>query len=341
MSSIQIEIKDGLSSSVAVKGPCRVATTANITLSGEQTIDGVAVVTDDRVLVKNQTSASENGIYVVDTGVWRRSKDFNKTRDVRKGTMVIVAGGTVGSGLWQVTTADPIDVGTSNIAFQLAVPDTSGFITLTGTQTLTNKTLTSPTVNGGTVDSATITSPTITGATMAINDNAFTIRDNGDTTKVLAFQLSGFTTATTRTITWPDTDGTVWTTGQDATVAHYRANTADKILTTDIVWSSAAEVTLTDAATIAVDMSTFINAVVTLGGNRTLGNPTNEKASQSGCIRIVQDGTGSRTLAYGTDWEFASATPPVLTTTAGATDLLFYHVIAADRIFGNLVKAVG
>ncbi|TJU85568.1 MAG: hypothetical protein E5Y10_24390 [Mesorhizobium sp.] len=129
-------------------------------------------------------------------------------------------------------------------------------------------------------------------------------------------------------------------TSKEATVANYRANTADRILTTDIVWTSAAEVTLTDGATIAIDFSTFINGVVTLAGNRAMGNPTNEKVGQSGCIRIVQDGTGSRTLSYGTDWEFAGGTAPVLTTTAGATDLLFYHIIAADRIFANLVKAV-
>lgn len=157
MTSIQVEINDGLSSSTAIKGPCSVATTANITLSGEQTVDGVAVATSDRVLVKNQTAASENGIYVADTGTWRRSKDFNKTRDVRKGTMVVVAGGTVGSGLWQITTADPISVGTSNIAFLLVNPETSTFVTLAGTQTLTNKTLTSPTINGGTIATATLT----------------------------------------------------------------------------------------------------------------------------------------------------------------------------------------
>ncbi|MER9912793.1 hypothetical protein NKJ71_19395 [Mesorhizobium sp. M0050] len=123
-----------------------------------------------------------------------------------------------------------------------------------------------------------------------------------------------------------------------ATAAQYRANTASLLLTTDKVWSAAAEVTLTDAATIAVDFSTFINATVTLAGNRAMGNPTNEKVGQSGVIRIVQDGTGSRTLSYGTDWEFAGATAPVLTTTAGANDLLFYYIIAADRVFGNLVK---
>ncbi len=102
---------------------------------------------------------------------------------------------------------------------------------------------------------------------------------------------------------------------------------------------NSAEVTLTDAATIVVDMATFLNAVVTLGGNRAMGNPTNEKAGTSGCIRIVQDGTGTRTLSYGTDWEFAGGTAPTLSTAAGAQDLLFYYVIATDRIFANLIKA--
>lgn len=121
MTSIQIDIKDGLSSSTAIKGPCRVATTANITLVGEQTIDGVAVVTDDRVLVKNQTTASENGIYIADTGNWRRSKDFNKTKDVKTGTMVNVTSGTVGAGQWQISTTGDITIGTTNIAFAQVV----------------------------------------------------------------------------------------------------------------------------------------------------------------------------------------------------------------------------
>lgn len=123
VTSITIDVRDGLSSSTAIKGPAKVASTVNLTLSGEQTIDGVAIVTDDRVLVKNQTTASENGIYVADTGPWRRAKDFNKTRDVKTGTMVNVYSGTAGAGQWQVTTADPITIGTTNIAFaQLVMP---------------------------------------------------------------------------------------------------------------------------------------------------------------------------------------------------------------------------
>jgi hypothetical protein len=125
-----------------------------------------------------------------------------------------------------------------------------------------------------------------------------------------------------------------------ASVSDYRANVAGKTLQTGVVWSAADTVALTDAATIAVDMSTFINATVTLGGNRTLGQPSNTKVGQSGFIRIVQDGTGSRTLAYHADWKFAGGTDPTLSTAASTTDLLFYQVIAANFIYASLVAGV-
>lgn len=117
MVSTAVDRNDGLSSSTAVKGPCRVATTANITLSGEQTINGIAVVTDDRVLVKDQTIASQNGIYVADTGPWRRAKDFEGNRDVREGTRVWVTDGTGAPTEYAVTTANPIVIGTTSITF--------------------------------------------------------------------------------------------------------------------------------------------------------------------------------------------------------------------------------
>ncbi|MBZ9873069.1 hypothetical protein LB542_19670 [Mesorhizobium sp. BR1-1-9] len=121
MTSIQIDRTDGLSSSTAIKGPVRVATTANITLSGEQTIDGIAVVTDDRVLVKDQTTGPDNGIYIASTGVWRRAKDFSSNRDVKSGTMVLVTGGTTNAALWQLTATNPIVIGTTSLAFGKAL----------------------------------------------------------------------------------------------------------------------------------------------------------------------------------------------------------------------------
>lgn len=98
--------------------------------------------------------------------------------------------------------------------------------------------------------------------------------------------------------------------------------------------------TLTDGATITPDFNNNNFFTVTLGGNRALGNPSNEVAGQSGSIFIVQDGTGSRTLSYGTDWDFAGGIAPTLTTTASAVDRLDYLVRASGSIHANLVKDV-
>lgn len=118
MSSSFEDIIDGVSTSVAIKAPCRVATTANITLSGEQTIDGVAVVSGDRVLVKDQTTTTENGIYVAATSAWSRAVDFDGFRDVVQGTLVAVANGTANADtFWRVTSANPITIGTTSITF--------------------------------------------------------------------------------------------------------------------------------------------------------------------------------------------------------------------------------
>jgi len=114
MTSIAIDRNDGLSSAVAIKAPCRVVTSANITLSGLQTIDGVSLAANDRVLVRSQTSAVDNGIWIVDTGPWRRSKDFAGNRDVRLGTQIYVTSGTTYSASgWYVNTANPIVIGTT------------------------------------------------------------------------------------------------------------------------------------------------------------------------------------------------------------------------------------
>jgi hypothetical protein len=94
---------------------------------------------------------------------------------------------------------------------------------------------------------------------------------------------------------------------------------------------------LTDGATITPDFSDSNNFSVTLGGNRTLANPTNLVAGQSGCIWITQDGTGSRTLAYGSYWDFTGGTAPTLTTTANAVDCLVYAVQSSTKITAQLI----
>lgn len=118
MTSVVIDDLDGVRSSKAFKTPCRVATTANITLSGEQTIDGVAVVADDRVLVKEQSAGADNGVYVASAGTWTRAPDFDGTRDVTSGTKVFVtSGSTNGRKEFYIQTADPITIGTTSLTF--------------------------------------------------------------------------------------------------------------------------------------------------------------------------------------------------------------------------------
>lgn len=98
--------------------------------------------------------------------------------------------------------------------------------------------------------------------------------------------------------------------------------------------------TLTYGATLTLDMSAGNNYAVTLTGNATLANPTNLVAGQSGVITITQDGTGSRTLAYGSYWDFSNGTAPTLTTTAGAVDVLAYYVISTTQIAARLISDV-
>lgn len=83
-----------------------------------------------------------------------------------------------------------------------------------------------------------------------------------------------------------------------------------------------AETTLTDGSNISWDLNTNQSAKVTLGGNRTLSNPTNQVAGGVYTLRIIQDGTGDRTLSYGSDYKFPGGSAPALSTSANAVDIL-------------------
>lgn len=101
----------------AIKTPVTVATTANITLSGEQTIDGV-LTSASRVLVKNQSTASQNGIYVSAAGAWTRAVDWNATGQIVQGTEILVNSGSTNElATFKVTTASPITIGSTSVAF--------------------------------------------------------------------------------------------------------------------------------------------------------------------------------------------------------------------------------
>lgn len=90
--------------------------------------------------------------------------------------------------------------------------------------------------------------------------------------------------------------------------------------------------TLTDGATVTPDFAASNNYTLTLGGNRTISNPTNLTAGQSGSIFLVQDGSGSRLASWGSFWDFAGGTAPTLTTTASAVDRIDYVVRSSTSI---------
>jgi hypothetical protein len=94
---------------------------------------------------------------------------------------------------------------------------------------------------------------------------------------------------------------------------------------------------LTSAATITPDFADSNNFSVTLDTSATLANPSNIVAGQSGCIWITQDGAGSRTLAYGSDWDFTGGTAPTLSAAAGAVDCLVYAVQSSTKITATLI----
>lgn len=150
-----------------VKESVRVATTTNITLSGTQTIDGVTVVSGNRVLVKDQSTASQNGIYIVDSGSWLRASDANSDSKVTAGLFTFVSEGSVNADSgWVLTTNDTITLGTTNLAFA----QFSGAGQITAGNGLTKNGSTIDVV--GTADRIVVNSDSIDLATVSRSDSS-------------------------------------------------------------------------------------------------------------------------------------------------------------------------
>jgi hypothetical protein len=133
--NLQALIQQLANKEVAFKDPVEYATTANITLSALQNIDGGTGVANQRILVKNQTTASENGIYLQQVGSWTRATDFDGSDEVEPGTTIPVAFGTTnGATAWILTTMAPIVIGVTNLSFTL-LAGAGGITSLTGEAT--------------------------------------------------------------------------------------------------------------------------------------------------------------------------------------------------------------
>lgn len=172
-----------------VKDSVKVATTANVTVSGTQTIDTVAVIAGDRVLVKNQTNGAENGIWVVAAGAWARSDDANNGAKLNSGAFVFVESGSQADSGWVMTTDGAITVGTTVLAW--AQFSGAGQITAGAGLTKTGNTIDVATastarivVNADNIDLATVTASNTTPAQGNTSVSAMSVDSYGRVTGV-------------------------------------------------------------------------------------------------------------------------------------------------------------
>lgn len=127
----------------------------------------------------------------------------------------------------------------------------------------------------------------------------------------------------------------------EATAAQFRANTADKALSTDQVWGAAASVPLASAAgSVPVDLNAGINFTLAMTENTTLAAPTNVKDGQSGKIEITQNAAAAKTLAFHANYLWAGGVDGTISTALNARDVLYYCGLSDGKVHLSLNKAL-
>jgi hypothetical protein len=227
---------------------------------------------------------------------------------------------------WTLPAANAVNAGQMTL-----VADFQG--TVTASNTLVISRAGADTINGGTT------------VTISAANGAYLLWSDG-TSKWTAQSIGPASAGGVTSITCNGglTGGVITTSGtcavDIATNSNIWSATANKPVDAAGLNNAQNPVALTDAATITTDMSTFINGTVTLAGNRTLGNPSNTQAGRCGFIVFTQDATGTRTLAYASNWKFVNAVAPVLSTAANAVDTLNYCVVDSTHIHAALMNNV-
>jgi len=283
---------DTVAQGLSPKGSCSAATTANISLSGLQTIDGYTLLANDRVLVKNQTTSSQNGIYVASSGAWSRSLDMDVWAEVPGAYTVVINGTQYGNTGWVSTSAE---TGTINVTPITWVQFSGNSTYFAGTGlTLSSNTfsITNTGVTAGSYGSASNTlSATVNaqGQLSALSAQAISIAPSQINATI---PNSGLTNSSI-TI-----NGSAISLGGSATIT---ANTPNAL--TIGTGLSGTSFNGSSPVTIAID-----STVVTLTGTQTLTN----KTLTSPIISTISN-TGTLTLPTSTDTLVGRATTDTLT----------------------------
>tara|TARA_R110001592_G_scaffold27004_2_gene100538 strand:- start:1930 stop:3924 length:1995 start_codon:yes stop_codon:yes gene_type:complete len=372
---------DNLLLGMGKRGVVRAATTATITiataLNNGDTLDGVTLATNDLVLVKNQDTASQNGIYVVQASPAR--DNLYDTFIEHVGALIAISEGTTNADHMYLCTSDKSGtLDSTAITWTKVTPQAAGTVTsITAGTGLTGGTITSSgtigfdsnalsidgnqavvfpaaavTIGDGTAEDAKLVyngnakdfyvglddsedklvvgvgSTVGTNGIMTIDDDAVTIGDGAAVDTKLVFDGN----AQDFYIGLDDSaDDLVF--GQGSTVG---TNVAFSIDENQLTNFSHAAIGSTQTASISgstvLDFQTYQNFILTFGAAVTFANPSTEAVGQSGFIMIIQDGTGSRTLAIGTDYETAAGAGLTISTAANAVDIVPYVVKASGSI---------
>ncbi|MGE0338118.1 MAG: DUF2793 domain-containing protein [Gammaproteobacteria bacterium] len=294
------------------KESVRVATTANITLSGTQTIDSVAVVAGDRVLVKNQTTGSENGIYVCAAGAWARAADANTSDKVTAGMFTVAAeGGTQPDTLWVLTTNDPITLGTTALTFaQLSGSGATTFLGLTDTpSSYIGQTLKFVRVNAGesALEFATPSGGGNVSGPASATDNALT-------------RFDGTTGTAIQNSTWLLGD-TGDLNAQDGVLQRPELKDYAETVTSPTISSGTLTLDLTNGNVFEVTLNANVTTL-------TLSNPPASGKAGSLTLILKQDATGGRTFAWPAAVKSANGADPVISSAANAIDI--YTLLTTD-----------
>jgi hypothetical protein len=245
-----------------VKDSVRAASTANVSLTGTQTVDTVALVAGDRVLLKNQTAGAENGIWVVAAGSWSRATDADNGTKLTSGAFVFVESGSQADSGWVMTTDGAITVGTTVLAWAQfsgagQIVAGAGLTKNANTIDIATASTARIVVNADNIDLATVTQSNSTPNMGNSTATGVTVDSYGRVTGV-ATSTSKFTvqnpslTVTSNYTTWTVTHNL----GNQDVIVQLRQVSNNELVEADVALTSASAVTIgiaSTAASIAAD----------------------------------------------------------------------------------------